>query len=172
MRYLQPSTMLRTVLAVIAASLLCVNFTALAQSKDADELIRTLKPKPLMRGLRVEDAPKPSTDLTINFEFNSAKLSPDSLEQLQQLATALNSEEILPYRIKVTGHTDAVGSDAYNMDLSKRRAQAVVSYLSSQLGVNLARLSSTGLGKRALKLPDDPGNGANRRVEITQIGDY
>ena len=144
-----------------------------AEVKSAEEIIDALKPKQLtrgMRGLRVEDAPKPSTDLTINFEFNSAKLSPDSLEQLQQLATALNSEEILPYRIKVTGHTDAVGSDAYNMDLSKRRAQAVVSYLSSQLGVSVARLSSAGMGKRALKLPDDPGNGANRRVEITQIG--
>jgi outer membrane protein OmpA-like peptidoglycan-associated protein len=56
------------------------------------------------------------------------------------------------------------------MDLSKRRAQAVVSYLSSQLGVNVSRLSSTGMGKRALKLPDDPGHSANRRVEITQIG--
>ena len=144
-----------------------------AEVKSAEEIIDALKPKPLTRGwrgLRVEDAPRPSTDLTINFEFNSAKLSTDSLEQLQQLATALNSEEILPYRIKVTGHTDAVGSDAYNMDLSKRRAQAVVSYLSSQMGVNISRLSSAGMGKRALKLPDDPENGANRRVEITQIG--
>ena len=144
-----------------------------AEVKTAEEIIDALKPKQLtrgIRGLRVEDAPRPSTDLTINFEFNSARLSPDSLEQLQQLATALNSEEILPYRIKVTGHTDAVGSDAYNMDLSKRRAQAVVSYLSSQMGVNISRLSSAGMGKRALKLPDDPENGANRRVEITQIG--
>jgi len=158
---------------ILTISLLGLCSSAFAEVKSAEEIIDALKPKPLtrgLRGLRVEDAPKPSTDLTINFEFNSAKLSPDSLEQLQQLAKALNSEEILPYRIKVTGHTDAVGSDAFNMDLSKRRAQVVVSYLSTQLGVSVARLSSTGLGKRALKLPDDPGNGANRRVEITQIG--
>ena len=158
---------------ILIISLLGLCSGAIAEVKSAEEIIDALKPKPLTRGwrgLRVEDAPKPSTDLTINFEFNSAKLSPDSLEQLQQLATALNSEEILPYRIKVTGHTDAVGSDAYNMDLSKRRAQAVVGYLSSQLGVNVSRLSSTGMGKRVLKLPDDPGHSANRRVEITQIG--
>ena len=145
----------------------------IAQVKSAEEIVDALKPKPLtrgLRGLRGEDAPKPSADLTINFEFNSAKLSPDSLEQLHQLATALNSEDILPYQIKVTGHTDAIGSDAYNLDLSKRRAQAVVSYLSSQLGVNIARLSSAGMGKRALKMPDDPENSANRRVEITQVG--
>jgi outer membrane protein OmpA-like peptidoglycan-associated protein len=158
---------------ILTISLLSLCSSAIAEVKSAEEIIDALKPKPLtrgIRGLRVEDAPKPSTDLTINFEFNSAKLSPDSVEQLQQLATALNSEEILPYRIKVTGHTDAVGSDAYNMDLSKRRAQAVVTYLSSQLGVNIARLYSAGMGKRALKLTDDPENGANRRVEITQIG--
>ena len=158
---------------ILTMSLLSLCSGAIAEVKSAEEIIDALKPKPLtrgIRGLRVEDAPKPSTDLTINFEFNSAKLSPDSVEQLQQLATALNSEEILPYRIKVTGHTDAVGSDAYNMDLSKRRAQAVVTYLSSQLGVNIARLYSAGMGKRALKLTDDPETGANRRVEITQIG--
>ena len=159
---------------VLTMSLLVLCSGAIAEVKSTEEIIDALKPKQLtrgIRGLRVEDSPKPSVDLTINFEFNSAKLSPDSLEQLQQLATALNSEDLLPFRIKVTGHTDAVGSDAYNMDLSKRRAAAVVNFLSSQLSVSPLRLSSFGMGKRALKLPDDPGNSANRRVEISQIGD-
>ncbi len=144
-----------------------------AEVRSAEEIINALKPKSLtrgLRGLRVEDVQKPNIDLTIDFEFNSARLSSNSLEQLRQLGAALNSEDILPYRIMVTGHTDAVGSDSYNMNLSSRRARAVVRHLSSQLGVNASRLSSVGMGKRALKLPDDPGNGANRRVEITQIG--
>ena len=146
---------------------------SLAQVKSAEEIVDALKPKPLtrgLRGLRVEDAPKPSIDLTINFEFNSAKLSSDSQNQLSELGKALNTSELSPYRIKVTGHTDGVGSDAYNMDLSKRRAAAVVNFLSSQLSVSASRLTSAGMGKRNLKLPEDPENGVNRRVEITQIG--
>lgn len=145
-----------------------------AQVKSADEIVDALKPKPLtrgFRGLRVEDVPKPSIDLTINFEFNSAKLSSDSQNQLTELVKALNTAELSAFRFKITGHTDGVGSDAYNMDLSKRRAATVVSYLSSQLGVNASRLSSSGMGKRELKLPDDPKNDANRRVEIMQIGE-
>jgi len=154
--------------------LISLHGAASAQVKSAEEIVDALKPKPLtrgLRGLRVEDAPKPSIELTINFEFNSAKLSLDSQSQLSELGKALNSNELSPYRITVTGHTDGVGSDAYNMDLSKRRAAAVVSFLSSQLSVSAARLSSAGMGKRALKLPEDPENGANRRVEITRLGD-
>lgn len=169
MRYLQPSTMLRTFLAVIAASLLCANFTALAQTKDADELIRALKPKPLMRGLRVEDAPKPTTDITINFEYNSARLSGDSVQQLVELAKAFNDPALAKFRYKIIGHTDGVGSDAYNMELSKRRAAAVVNYLSNQQGVKPVQLLSDGKGKRELKLPTEPENAANRRVEITLV---
>ena len=152
--------------------ILCFSNAINAQVKSADEIVDALKPKPLtrgLRGLRVEDAPKPSIDLTINFEFNSAKLSSDSQSQLAELGKALNTPVLSPFRIKITGHTDGVGSDAYNMDLSKRRAATVVSYLSSQLGVNASRLLSSGMGKRALKLPDDPENAANRRVEVTQI---
>ena len=169
MRYLQPSTMLRTVLAVISASLLCASFTALAQTKDADELIRALKPKPLMRGLRVEDAPKPTTDITINFEYNSARLSGDSVQQLVELAKAFNDPALAKFRYKIIGHTDGVGSDAYNMELSKRRSAAVVNYLSNQQGVKPAQLLSDGKGKRELKLPAEPENAANRRVEITLV---
>jgi OOP family OmpA-OmpF porin len=146
---------------------------ASAQVKSAEEIVDALKPKPLtrgLRGLRVEDAPKPSIDLTINFEFNSAKLSSDSQSQLSELGKALNSNALSPYRIKVTGHTDGVGSDSYNMDLSKRRAGVVVNFLSSHLSVSASRLSSAGMGKRALKFPENPESGANRRVEITQVG--
>ncbi len=155
------------------AAILCFSSTINAQVKSADEIVDALKPKPLtrgLRGLRVEDTPKPSIDLTINFEFNSDKLSTDSQSQLAELGSALNSAELLPFRIKITGHTDGVGSDAYNMDLSKRRAATVAGYLSSQLKVNSTRLVSSGMGKRALKLPDAPDNGANRRVEVTQMG--
>ena len=153
----------------VTVAILCINITALAQTKDANELIRALKPKPLMRGLRMEDAPKPTTDITINFEYNSARLSGDSVQQLVELAKAFNDPALTRFRYKIIGHTDGVGSDAYNMDLSKRRAAAVVNYLSSQQGVKPVQLLSDGKGKRELKLPTDPENAVNRRVEITLV---
>jgi outer membrane protein OmpA-like peptidoglycan-associated protein len=154
---------------IIMVPLLCANVTGLAQTKDAEELIRALKPKPLMRGLRLEDAPKPTTDITINFEYNSARLSGDSVQQLVELAKAFNDPALARFRYKIVGHTDGVGSDAYNMELSKRRAAAVVNYLSSQQGVKPVQLLSDGKGKRELKFPAEPENAANRRVEITLV---
>jgi len=161
--------MLKILLSVLTASLVCVNFTAVAQTKDAEELIRALKPKPLMRGLRVEDSTKPTTDITINFEYNSARLSGDSIQQLVELAKAFNDPALARFRYKIVGHTDGVGSDVYNIELSKRRAAAVVSYLSSQQSVRPTQLLSEGKGKRELKFPAEPENAANRRVEITLV---
>ncbi len=169
MKSLLRSPMLNTLLSLITASLLCVNVNAVAQTKDAEELIRALKPKPLMRGLRVEDAPKPTTDITINFEYNSARLSGDSIQQLVELAKAFNDPALARFRYKIVGHTDGVGSDVYNMELSKRRAAAVVNYLSSQQSVKATQLLSEGKGKRELKFPAEPENAANRRVEITLV---
>lgn len=169
MKSLRRLPMLNILLSLIAASLLCANVPAVAQTKDAEELIRALKPKPLMRGLRVEDAPKPSTDITINFEYNSARLSGDSIQQLVELAKAFNDPALARFRYKIVGHTDGVGSDVYNMELSKRRAAAVVNYLSSQQSVKATQLLSEGKGKRELKFPAEPENAANRRVEITLV---
>ncbi len=115
---------------------------------------------------RIDEA----ADVTINFEFNSAKLSPDSQEQLSELAKALNNPELKDYKFKITGHTDAVGSDAFNLTLSKRRAGSVLDYLASRYQVSVSRLVADGMGKRLLKYPNDPKNGGNRRVEITQMG--
>ena len=155
---------------VIGLLLTCLPMVGTAQVKSAEELVQALKPKPLTRGLRIEDAPKPSTDVTINFEFNSAKLSSDSQEQLSELAKALNNPELKDYKFKITGHTDAVGSDVFNLTLSKRRAGSVLDYLASRYQVSFSRLVSDGMGKRLLKYPHDPENGGNRRVEITQMG--
>ena len=161
--------MISKLVTFVMVSMLSVNITALAQTKDADELIRALKPKPLTRGLRMEDAPKPTTDITINFEYNSARLSGDSIQQLVELGKAFNDPALARFRYKIIGHTDGVGSDAYNMELSKRRAAAVVSYLSNQQGVKPVQLLSDGKGKRELKVPTEPENAANRRVEITLV---
>ena len=163
------SSTVKILAALISVMLLGVVSPVVSQTKNADELIRELKPKPLTRGLRVENAPKPTTDITINFEYNSARLYGDSIQQLIELAKALNDPALAKFRYKITGHTDGVGSDSYNLELSRRRAAAVVNYLSTQQGVTTSQMLADGKGKRELKFPNEPENPANRRVEITLI---
>lgn len=76
---------------------------------------------------------------TITFAFNSAALTPDSMRVLDQQANWIRQFPEL--RFRVYGHTDLVGSDAYNKALGKRRAEAVVSYF-AQRGISRSRLEA------------------------------
>ncbi len=155
---------------VVSFLFLCgVQSAALSQVTSAAEIINALKPKSASRSLKVEDIPIPKIDLTINFEFNSARLSPDSQAQLGELSAALASPELVEYNFSIIGHTDAVGGDAYNMRLSKQRADSVVRYLTSRYGISANRQMADGKGKTQLKAPDQPDSGVNRRVEIINV---
>src|SRR3954462_9386857 len=79
----------------------------------------------------------------ILFPFNSTEILPDGRTNLQQLASSL--EKYPNSDILVVGHTDSVGTDAYNLDLSQRRSQAASAYLQS-LGVPVDRLHAVGKG--------------------------
>ena len=101
----------------------------------------------------------------ILFPFNSTEILPDGKSNLQQLASSLDkypNSDIL-----IVGHTDSVGTDAYNMDLSQRRAQAASAYLQS-LGVPASRLQTAGRGESEPITSNDTDEGRqrNRRVEI------
>lgn len=76
---------------------------------------------------------------TITFAFNSATLTPDAMRILDQQADWIRQFPEL--RFSVYGHTDLVGSDAYNKSLGKRRAEAVVSYF-AQRGISRSRLEA------------------------------
>lgn len=80
----------------------------------------------------------------VNFEFDSAKLTVESLAILNEAAALLNHHSQI--KVEVAGHTDSVGSDSYNQSLSDRRAKAVRDYLVSQ-GVAADRLTSKGYGE-------------------------
>ena len=101
----------------------------------------------------------------ILFPFNSTEILPDGRANLQQLANSLkdypNSD------VLIVGHADSVGTDAYNLDLSQRRAQAASAYLQS-LGVPASRLHSVGKGEsEPIESNDtDAGRARNRRVEV------
>ncbi|MBL4891059.1 MAG: OmpA family protein [Rhizobiaceae bacterium] len=111
-----------------------------------------------------------SVDLEILFDYNSAKISPESVRQLVTLGEALKDAALQGSRIMIAGHTDAAGSNAYNNDLSFRRAQSVSDFLSLYAGVAPNRLAIEGYGEELLKYPDAPHSGQNRRVEIINLG--
>ena len=100
----------------------------------------------------------------INFDFNKATIKRESYPYLQRLAKTLTRTNA---KVEVKGHTDNVGSDEYNMDLSKKRAKAVHDYL-VRLGVNPNNLSYSYYGYRQPLTDNDTEEGRtmNRRVEF------
>ena len=101
----------------------------------------------------------------LKFEFDKAELRPEDRELLSRIAGILLTAE--DYTVSVNGHTDDVGSQAYNQGLSERRAQAVRDYL-VKAGLPADIFSVTGHGK-ALPLvagSTDQARGKNRRVEL------
>ena len=101
----------------------------------------------------------------ILFPFNSTEILPAGKSNLQQLANSLG--EYPNSDVLVVGHTDSVGTDAYNLDLSQRRSQAASAYLQS-LGVPSSRLQTVGKGESEPIQSNDTedGRARNRRVEI------
>jgi len=110
---------------------------------------------------------KPSGfDLLITFDLGSDQLSEQAKENLTEFARALQDPDLATAEFNVDGHTDARGSDSFNMTLSQRRAAAVVKYLES-LGVDSSRLKAKGHGESEPRDTQDPFAAINRRVEAT-----
>lgn len=101
----------------------------------------------------------------ILYPFNSTEILPAGKSNLQQLASSL--QQYPNSDILIVGHTDSVGTDAYNLDLSQRRALAASTYLQS-LGVPSTRLHTAGRGESEPIQPNDTeeGRAQNRRVEV------
>lgn len=109
-----------------------------------------------------------SVDLDVKFEFDSAELTPQAERVLAELAAAMNDAKFIDSPFRIEGHTDAVGSDEYNLGLSDRRAASVRAFLVSQ-GVGSGRLQSEGRGERELLDPQNPTSGVNRRVRVVNL---
>lgn len=105
------------------------------------------------------------TDLL--FEYDSAQLRPGAITSIQKLGTLIRKNPQASFRIE--GHSDSFGSDAYNMDLSLRRADSVRSWLIANMGIPGDRIATKGFGKTRLLAPANgtvEAQGLNRRVEI------
>ncbi len=112
---------------------------------------------------------KPNIDLEITFDYNSAEISAKSLPSVQALGKALTNPDLKGSTFVVAGHTDAAGSDAYNQDLSERRADSIKRYLTDKYGVAAADLVTVGYGESKLKDPGQPLAEANRRVQVVNM---
>jgi OOP family OmpA-OmpF porin len=114
----------------------------------------------------------PSKDLTVKFATGSPELTPEAMQTLDELGTALTSQQLSQFRFRVEGHTDTVGSKSYNKALSGRRALAVVNYVERKFAINPVRLESAGMGSECLKVstPDQTPNPENRRVTVINLG--
>lgn len=111
---------------------------------------------------------RPSLSLLIQFDFNSARVRPESQQALANLSQALQSPELLASNFAVEGHTDAKGGKDYNQKLSQQRAQAVSDFLKGQ-GVVETRLVAAGKGASDLANSTDPFAAENRRVRIVNL---
>jgi outer membrane protein OmpA-like peptidoglycan-associated protein len=106
----------------------------------------------------------------INFDFGSTRIRPESQAVLDRVAAVMAAPESGAARFRIVGHTDGVGSDAGNLDLSRRRAAAVKDYLVRRHRVAAGRLEATGMGKREPLDRTNPRAAENRRVEIVTLG--
>ncbi|MFZ2157693.1 MAG: OmpA family protein [Bradyrhizobium sp.] len=112
---------------------------------------------------------KPNIDLEITFDYNSADISAKSLPSVQALGKALSNPDLKGSTFVVAGHTDAAGGEAYNQDLSERRADSIKRYLTDKFGIAGADLVTVGYGKSKLKDPGQPLAEVNRRVQVVNM---
>jgi outer membrane protein OmpA-like peptidoglycan-associated protein len=129
---------------------------------------------PRQRGIRLQTGTVPTVqevNLTIHFEFNSARLTATGTTTLEALGTALADPTLKGGRFRIAGHTDAVGSEAYNQRLSEQRAATVRTYLVEHFAIDAARLETVGYGKSRLYDAQNPSAAVNRRVQISRLAD-
>jgi len=134
-----------------------------------DQQIRELKETTAGSGIEVTEAPSGDGILVslpdVTFAVDSTTISPSFQTALDNVAQSL--VQYPNSLIDVMGHTDSTGSEAYNLDLSKRRAESVAAYLTLR-GVARARMATTGYGEQ-YPIADNAtpeGRARNRRVEL------
>lgn len=141
-------------------------------AEDLSAILTPLRTRGLTAGTGIEPGEPGSgvvPDLKITFGFDSAELTPQARAQLDELGRAMRSDPLRTFGFRISGHTDAAGSEAYNEWLSQERAESVTSYLAEEHGIDTERLEPLGFGERELADWDNPMSGVNRRVEVRTL---
>ena len=105
----------------------------------------------------------------ILFDVNAATIKPESAGVLKEIGTVLKENENV--KVKIIGHTDSDGADAANLELSRRRAEAVKAALSKDYGIDETRMTIDGMGetKPVADNKTKEGKAQNRRVEFVKL---
>ncbi len=96
-------------------------------------------------------------------------IRPQSLADLTKLGLALRDPKLASSDFLIVGHTDALGTDKYNLRLSQKRADSVRSFLVKAFNIEARRLIAIGYGEEKLKVPNAPEADENRRVQIVNL---
>ncbi len=155
-------------------------FVAEADDREIEEILVAPPREKVVRRFSVEEvAERPELRRavsrievdTIRFGFNEAIVREEEVRSLDRIGDVI--ERILkryPREVfLIEGHTDAVGSDLYNVGLSRARAEAVKAALSTYYNIPARNLRTVGLGERFLKIPTAEAEAENRRVSIGRI---
>ena len=140
-------------------------------------VVDVLKSEPMEQKMVVVKAEKMASEIDtqgsvalygIYFDTGKTEIKPESKPTLDQIAELLRTRPSL--KLLVVGHTDNQGTFDYNMDLSKRRARAVVNALVSRYGISSARLHPVGVGYACPRASNrtSEGRAKNRRVELVE----
>ena len=146
-----------------------------AQAKETGfvNTLRNRKTRSLSLGERQEiaelAATKPKIDLEIQFDYNSADISKGSVAAVQELGKALSDSSLKGSTFVVAGHTDAIGGEAYNQELSERRADTIKKYLTEKYGIAGSDLVTVGYGESKPKDANAPMDPTNRRVQVVNM---
>jgi outer membrane protein OmpA-like peptidoglycan-associated protein len=105
----------------------------------------------------------------IYFKFARADIRPVSEPVLKEIAAVLKNNP--DWKLSIVGHTDNVGGDSSNLDLSRRRSQSVKAALVERYGIAASRLTTGGFGASQPQAKNDTpeGRARNRRVELTRL---
>ena len=111
----------------------------------------------------------PAIDLAVEFRVGSSKLTRRARAQLDELGLAISDGPLKDAEIGIYGHTDASGGASNNKRLSKKRAEAVKTYLVKAFSLDPGRFDTFGYGEEQLKNTRRPNAAENRRVEIVNL---
>jgi outer membrane protein OmpA-like peptidoglycan-associated protein len=181
----------RATLGAVCLAALLHPSVSLAQSPDAESIIKELRPtasqvtgptrgirpaspatEPAMSHAAAAPAEAPSVKLMVDFRTGSADLTPAAEHTLDQLGKALTDSSLQSYRFRVEGHTDTVGTPEANKALATKRAEAVADYLEKKFSIDASRLDPEGLGASQLLVPtpDQTAEPRNRVVRVVNLG--
>jgi outer membrane protein OmpA-like peptidoglycan-associated protein len=145
---------------------------SLFEQRPSDVRTRGIGPARPQSTTASQPAEKASVALNVFFESNSDKILQDYYGDLDKLGKVLTTPQYTAYRVQIEGHTDSIGSDAYNHRLSEKRAESVKRYLIQHFPIPSNRLVVRGFGESNPIASNETSEGRdkNRRVEVVNLG--